>query len=560
MPAAEHPLARAISEERRLPIWLTHIWQRCLDHDRLGLVLGAGVSRDAGIPMWEELLERLAKAANVPEQRMALHKEARFPETFLAEILFRKHSAAAELATPKLSSKYRAYHVNSTWKEKIRDCLYEELENKNFDEITRNHIYLKALAKLICRARFAVIFNFDDIVDQAVISHVDETRKASHEATIANPEIIYHPKVEIRKNAPVLYHINGTLPWDALRRSSEHVVLTEEAFADILLSPNSRDAEFVINQFAVRTFLLLGLSLSDNSLKNILRSSAKRNPANHHFIVFHEQEGKRRSVEERAEIFDVNLKVYNLISIFLLTHEIKAFIEIINATSGDEFDKALQGLVPSKIDRKYYLVGSIAAGKTSVLDHLRCFTTYEEFGGRVPAAMYQNDSTLTPEEQKVVDDYLFPRLIEKNANMIRMNSGIRITDRAYLDLFAFSRGDTAEILRKAIELRTRFKDWGKPMEVGQIFFLRASREALKERLAQRGAIKVGGGKYRFNAKTLIQQEKDLIRAYKLIGNDAIDTTPGDTAQNIARTILLEEYSPFDFSARLNEVIKKRGKL
>src|SRR5580693_1578844 len=115
MPAAEHPLARAISEERRLPIWLTHIWQRCLDHDRLGLVLGAGVSRDAGIPMWEELLERLAKAANVPEQRMALHKEARFPETFLAEILFRKHSAAAELATPKLSSKYRAYHVNSTW-------------------------------------------------------------------------------------------------------------------------------------------------------------------------------------------------------------------------------------------------------------------------------------------------------------------------------------------------------------------------------------------------------------------------------------------------------------
>ena len=85
--------------------------------------------------------------------------------------------------------------------------------------------------------------------------------------------------------------------------------------------------------------------------------------------------------------------------------------------------------------------------------------------------MYQNEKTLTPDDQKIVDDYLFPRLIEKNANMIRMNSGIRITDRAYLDLFAFSKGDATEIKRKAIELKARFEAWGKPMEGGHIFFL-----------------------------------------------------------------------------------------
>jgi hypothetical protein len=449
-------------------VWLTHIWQRCVDHDRLGLVLGAGVSFDADIPMWEELVKLLAAAANVPEQRMELHKKARFPETFLAEILFRKHSAAQASAATHLSPKYCGYHVNSTWKEMIRKCLYHKVKNKTFDQITRNHIYLDALTRLICKARFDVTFNFDDIVDQSVASHVDKAVKANPELKIANPEIIYHPKVETRKNAPVIYHINGSLPRDELRRSSEHVVLTEDAFADILLSPNSHDAEFVINQFAVRTFLLLGISLSDNSLKNLLRSSAKRNPANHHFIIFHENDDKPRSAEERTEIFDVNLEVYNLISIFLTTAEIKAFIEIINAANGDEFDVALQGLVRSKIDRKYYLVGSVAAGKSSVLDRLRCFTTHEEFGGRVPAAMYQNDRTLTSTEQKIVDDYLFPQLIAKNGNMIRMNSGIRITDRAYLDLFAFSKGDGAEIRRKATELRARFRDWGKPLENGHI--------------------------------------------------------------------------------------------
>jgi hypothetical protein len=563
MSAVGHPLAQAVKSENRLPVWLTHLWQRRNDHDRLGLILGAGVSHDASIPMWEELVKRLAAAANVPEQRVNLHKKARFPETFIAEILYRKHRTDQAKSISHLSPKYGSYHVNATWKQKIRSCLYQAVEGKEFDEITKNHTYLKALAQLICKAQFVVTFNFDDIVDQAVVEIVEETKKANPELTLANPEIIYHPKIETRKNAPIIYHINGSLPRDELRRSSEHVVLTEDAFADVLLSPNSHDAEFVINQFSIRTFLLLGISLSDNSLKNILRSSAKRNPANHHFIVLHEKENQPRSAEERAEIFDVNLNVYNLISIFLSTAEMKPFLEILNAGNGEEFDTALRGLVTSKIDRKYYLVGSVAAGKTSALDGLRCFTTFEEFGGRVPAAMYQDDRTLTPEEQEIVDDYLFPQLIRKNGNMFRMNSGIRIMDRAYLDLFAFSKGDKTEIKRKATELKARLKAWGKPLEAGKIFFLKASKESLKERLARRGARKAGRGKVRYDTKTLVQQERDLMKVYRLPQNSVIDTTDstaGETARGIAREILLEKYEAFDFAARLEDIIDRDGEL
>ncbi len=563
MPAAGHPLAKAVLQESRLPTWMTHIWQRRCDHDRLGLVLGAGVSYDAKIPMWEELVKLLAAAAKVSEARMSLHKDARLPETFLAEILFRQHSLDQEDSISHLKQKHRPYHVNSLWKEKIRKCLYQNVENKDFAEITKDHAYLRVLAKLICKARFAVTFNFDDIVDEAVSLCVSETLAADSKSKIANPEIIYHPKVETRKNAPVIYHINGSLPRDALRRSSEHIVLTEDAFADILLSPNSHDAEFVVNQFAVRTFLLLGISLSDNSLKNILRSSAKRNPANYHFMVFHESEENPRTAEQRADIFNVNLNVYNLISIFLSTNEIKAFLDVVSAETGDDFDKALSEMVPSKIDRKYYIVGSVAAGKSSALDRLRCFTTFEEFGGRVPAAMYQNDKTLTPEEQQIVDDFLFPQLLAKNKSMMRMNSGIRITDRAYLDLFAFSKGDKVEIKRKAKELKSRVKRWGKPLESGQIFFLRASKGTLEERLARRGTKKAGPGKVRFDWKTLVQQEKELLKTYGLTQAVAIDTTDltaGETARKIARMILLEKYSPFDFGSRLNQVIKADGKL
>jgi hypothetical protein len=276
----------------------------------------------------------------------------------------------------------------------------------------------------------------------------------------------------------------------------------------------------------------------------------------------HEKKHEPRTAEERKDLFDVNLNVYNLISIFLTTPEIKAFIEIINEENGDSFDRSLGALVSSKVDRKYYLVGSIAAGKSSTLDSLRCFTTHEEFSGRVPAAMYQDDKTLTKKQQDEVDDYLFPQLIEKNFNMIRMNAGIRIMDRAYLDLFAFSKGNRTEITRKAKELKKRFKAWGKPLEDGHVFFLKASKLALEERLARRGANKKVRGKVSFETATLLKQEAELMKIYSPL-NAVVDTsnsTVGDTAKYIARIILLGEYCPFDFTARLETIIKNRGGL
>jgi hypothetical protein len=235
---------------------------------------------------------------------------------------------------------------------------------------------------------------------------------------------------------------------------------------------------------------------------------------------------------------------------------------MINSPTGPDLDSALGAIVPNKIDRKYYLVGSVAAGKSTTLEALRCFTTFEEWSGRVPAAMYQNDKTLTAEQQKEIDDFLFPQLITKNNNMVRMNSGIRIMDRAYLDLFAFS-PDRAEVSRKASELRKRFASWGRPLEDGHIFFLKASKEQLEERLARRGNPKPKRGPVRFDAKTLLAQEAELLKVYRPAKNDILDTTEasaGECARAIARTILLESYSNFEFESRLSDIIEKDGEL
>jgi len=551
MPSPGEVLKNASHLQPQLPVWITHMWQRRIEHSRLGLVLGAGVSDDADIPMWPELVERLMTAANFPNDRMEAHKNDGVTPALLAEMVYRRHFDNETQVHSDMPPKFRKYQVDATWCVKIHDCLYEKVKGKTFSEITKSHIYLEPLAELICKSQFAVTFNFDDIVDEAVIAQADKGKGP-------NPEIIIRPKIETRKGAPVIYHINGKHPREELRGRSEHVLLTEDAFADILLSPNAQDAEFVINQFAVKTFLLVGISLIDNSLKNLLRSSAKRNPANHHFIIYFEEEGRPRSKEVRQDLFDANLHVYNLISIFLTRDEIKALVEMLNLEEKDaSFEDELRHIAKIKIDRKYYLVGSITAGKSSTLEALRCFTTHEEWKGRVPAEMYIKDANLTDDEQSKVDRFLYPQLTQKNRRMDSKYPAIRVMDRAYLDLFAFSKSNS-EIMQKAARLREEAEGWGGHFQDGHIFFLTATEDAFKERLAKRALPSGDKKRIQYDPDSLIAQEVKLRKIYRPATEATFDTsesTVGQTAKEIARTILLKPYNVFDFSTRLNEIGK-----
>jgi hypothetical protein len=223
----------------------------------------------------------------------------------------------------------------------------------------------------------------------------------------------------------------------------------------------------------------------------------------------------------------------------------------------------MRRLTSQKIDRKYYLVGSVVSGKSTTLEALRCFQTFEEWAGRVPPEMYLNDRKLSVKEQKVVDDFVFPQLITKNNRMMRQAPGIRIMDRAFHDLFAFSKS-RKEVLRKAKELHRRFREQGKRFEDGHVFFIRASAAALAERMARRGVAVTKSGKTKgFDANALLVQERKLAKIYKPETSSIFDTsesTVGETAKQIARKILLERYAEFAFQERLEQITSRDGKL
>jgi hypothetical protein len=153
--ASENPLVSAISKESRLPLWMTHLWQRLHEHSRLGLVLGAGVSYDAKIPLWPELVKRLATAAGITQERLALHQKERFPETFLAEILLRKHNSDEAKAAAKHSfDRHHDHRVNASWKQKIRECIYKDIADKSFEDVAKGHTYLRASRHLCAKLVF----------------------------------------------------------------------------------------------------------------------------------------------------------------------------------------------------------------------------------------------------------------------------------------------------------------------------------------------------------------------------------------------------------------------
>jgi hypothetical protein len=463
---------------------------------------------------------------------------------------------------------FQQIEIDSAWMVAVHDALYKDIKGLSFDVIAARHAYLRQLGELVAHASFTVNFNFDDIVDEAAFNHVQvEARSLTKDKKPPSPEVIWRPKVENRRGAPVIYHVNGYLPRESIRRKSDFLTLTEDAFADILVSPNSSDTEFVASRFASMTFLLLGTSLGDNSLKNMLRIGAIRSPANHHYIIYWEDAAKQTSASQRADIFGVNLEVYNLISIFLTTNQISEFLSSLNETTAGTFEGRLARLYPGRngppTRRRYYLVGAIASGKSSNLELLRCFNTFEEWFGRPPALMYQSHTSLSPEARLEVDEWVLEQLCLKNDSMHETGPGIHIMDRAFLDLFAFSQDDS-ERFDKATKLEARVSVTGNQIQPGQIIFLKANEEAYKQRLARRGKLRGRRQRLDYDPSQLIRQTETIEKIYNPEARWTIDTSslsPDASARAIARRILVEEpYSQFDFSARIRSMKSDGGAL
>lgn len=526
-------LNAAVTREPRLPRFLCHLYQRLRLH-RLNLVTGAGISVDAKVPAWKELLRRLAEIEEKLPSELAVHEDAGLQPEYLGQIIYHRFNRACPIAEP---ADERLAQVEYNWGDAIHKAIYRNVLPE-ITEVLRVHPYLENLRDLVRRVPLVINFNFDDLLADAIGEQIKEGAPGSEASNALS--VTWQPPLTDRTKLTTVYHVNGILPRVDLKKRSPQLIFTEDSFADARARSPGVNAEYLFLRFVQNTMLLIGHSLADSSLKNYLRQNRDKSPANHHYMIYWIDDEANYTKGRRDDIFEANLELYNLITIFLTSQEIREFLQLL-VLDERTFGDLIESMEP---DRRaifhYYIVGPVAAGKSTLLEHLRCFETLEEWTRPPPKEMYLASSNINEDQQRLIDAFLYQELKEKNRRMHAAGVGFHFMDRAPLDLYAFSKTDE-ENKKKSREMR-ELVTRSKPLQEGAVIFIEAKPTTLVKRNMARGRPPTKAGEHEYLSGQ-IQKLKEIYEPSFILSTD--DYNAGEVARKVARHVLLGLYKPTD---------------
>lgn len=320
---------------KTIPKAVVHLRQQ-FQSGRLGLVFGAGISKELDFPCWADLVEGIASHKEIQGEEIYKNAKKWSNTSSITQLIFQhfKQKKLTELEKKYPSVAYREKRVLSEWREAVHDVLYKkaDIDRKNKIAI---HPYLKKFIPLINRTEFTVNYNFDDTLEFMLAQENWNTPRKNGKAYQA----VWNPYMQFRDNTAVIYHPNGYLPGDKNLHQSENLVFSEESFSDQLIESMSGRMSSLLHLFTKKTCLFVGLSLEDNTLKHLLRQAASISPGNYHYFVRFTIDKKSLTEDEKKAIFNANFEVYNLITLFLNSEELATLAELI-ALEKQEFQKS----------------------------------------------------------------------------------------------------------------------------------------------------------------------------------------------------------------------------
>jgi len=395
---------------------------------RLGLILGSGVSDSLGIPKWKQLIEKL-------EEKLSYDSRGA-PESYSAEQLFQHYKKRKSHQLGWTKSDRLDAAITAGWRDVVGQCLYTNFRGKNgrpnqsaYKEKIKLHPYLSRLGRLAQDAQLVVTHNFDDALEVAIDLDPSMT---------APPNRRYHtfwkPEPFLRRGMVNIYHPNGFTPLRRGIKGSENLVLTEASFADHLANTNTEESHFLLRHLADKTCLIIGHSLSDGTLKNALRQHANQRPGHVNYYVHYSRHGEvDLSADQRSAIREANFETYNLVTIFASSSDIAEILQMVSMSEGD-----LEGLLAhhSMVSRYvYYIVGAVSSGKSTTLRHLRDLATIEEWPSHMPTVMNRPSLGLKKTQEAMIDEQLENAIWIKNSEIRDIKTGIVAVDRAPLERF-----------------------------------------------------------------------------------------------------------------------------
>ncbi|SFV12870.1 SIR2 family protein [Pseudoduganella namucuonensis] len=515
--------------------------------EKFGLVFGAGIGVDLKFPSWDTLLEEIAKHSSVQAEQL-ISTSGRNSTTF-AQQLF-QHYAAKNPAIDK-TPRMHEMELRAGWRKIVHDSLYKGLP-EDVDKLIAEDKYLVSLIPLIKKSPLTVTYNFDDTLQRLLL----RDSKAKGEQT-RGYRTLWSGNAQLHsRSGGVIYHPNGFLPFTRGERPSDHLVFSEDSFADQLIDSMAGRYASLATHFSQTTCLLVGLSLQDPTLKHLLRQSAVNFPGHfHYFVKYVRDASKRNEISDNAEAA-ANFNVYNLQTLFLTGEEINSLAQLISAQD-HEFTSLAQEVVPH-FSFRYFVVGSVAAGKSTTVNYFRSLLTQDEWTEQRAPNMEKAPDLLTDAEKIEIDNWVAEQVNQKNLNLIKTASaGIHVIDRAPLDAFAFTL-DKDEWSSKAMLLRSAIAPGlatKRSLMPGHVIFLKNDPEVMAER-----AISLHKNT---TATKLNDQQEALLHVYKKLkpGNgvtviNAFQKSPGEVAKEVANIIFREGYVEADMHKLLLDIEEK----
>lgn len=410
--------------------YIVHMRQQYhAEQKHFGIVLGAGTSVGLGFPDWNELIQRIT---NMDEMKdFIINLDNGKDAVSNAQLLYQMFKAKKMQECGGNDLEYNRIEmiIRSKWQRVVHSALYRDNPDGVEDFIPQAH-YLWSFINIIKNIQMTINYNFDDSI-QRMLAHIrtdDEKALTRGYTTIWNTNVYMFPKNS------VIYHPNGFLPHNLNEHPSEQLVFLEDSFADQLIDSLNGHYNVLTNYFTHNTCLLIGLSLNDPTIKHILRKHTLSFPGHCHYYIHYVKDGD--AINDMDAIMDSNFEVYNLVTLFLKSEEISALGDLLTMD-----EETFQGLVEElglKNVYKYYLVGSVAVGKSTALSHFRSFATQDEWLEQMPKDMAKDPSKVDKDNINSIDKWIADQIGKKNYRLSRQRTGIHLIDRCPLDAFAFT--------------------------------------------------------------------------------------------------------------------------
>lgn len=253
------------------------------------LFLGAGISIDGGIPLWDTLIKqlhihmikRLNKewTLNAKEQQM------------MSELAFDNR-----MASPLLQMRYiKSAFSNEEYYRLVQSVLYG-------GKININTRLLGAIAKICipqrsyCGVKSIITYNFDDLLERKF-----DERDIRYNDISCEEDRQLVDKLNI-------YHVHGYLPNDMGKLSREpELIFSEEDYHRVYRDAYSWSNLIQLNALRENTCLFIGCSLTDPNLRRLLDVAARKEEPPRHFAFM-----KRSEIKDNNNIFKSNKDILQM--------------------------------------------------------------------------------------------------------------------------------------------------------------------------------------------------------------------------------------------------------